>query len=83
MLRAIIIDMKSVEILASEALLLPKDQRLTLAHRILTSVEETDPEVEQAWEREIEERIRQYDAGRLKGIPGDEVFREIDGLLGG
>jgi putative addiction module component (TIGR02574 family) len=74
--------MKSVETLASEALLLPKDQRLTLAHRILTSVEETDPDVDQAWQREIEERIRQYDAGELKGIVGDKVFREIDGLIG-
>jgi putative addiction module component (TIGR02574 family) len=74
--------MKSVETLTSEALLLPKDQRLTLAHRILTSVEETDPDVEQSWQREIEERIRKYDAGELKSLSGAEVFREVDGLLG-
>ena len=41
--------MKSLENIASEALLLPKDQRFTLAHRILSSVEpEVEPEVEPA-----------------------------------
>jgi putative addiction module component (TIGR02574 family) len=73
---------KSVDLLASEALLLPKDQRLTLAHRILSSIEEADPGAEAAWEKEISERIRQYDAGKLKGISGEEVFREIDDALG-
>ena len=35
--------MKSLETIASEAMLLPKDQRFTLAHRILASIE---PEIE-------------------------------------
>ena len=74
--------MKSLESLASEALLLPKDQRLTLAHRILASVEpELDTDTEAAWDLEIRERIRRYDSGLEAGVPGPEVFAELDKRL--
>ncbi len=76
--------MKSVENIAAEALLLPKDQRFTLAHRILSSVEpETDPGVEAAWDAEIRERIRKYDAGLSSVIPGRQVFADLDKKLRG
>jgi hypothetical protein len=49
----------SVETNASEALHLSPDQRLTLAHRILASIEPApDAQVESAWGVEIQERIR-------------------------
>jgi hypothetical protein len=74
--------MKSMETIASEALLLPKDQRFTLAHRILASVEpERDADAEAVWDLEIRERIRRYDAGRTVGISGKEVFAELDKRL--
>ena len=76
--------MKSLEDIASEALLLPKDQRFTLAHRILSSVEpEVKTEAEDAWATEIRERIRRYDAGLTSGVPGREVFAELDKKLKG
>jgi len=75
--------MKSVESIASEALLLPKDQRLTLAHRILSSVEpQVDPEAESAWDAEIRDRIKRYDAGQAQAIPAKEVFNDLDKKLG-
>jgi putative addiction module component (TIGR02574 family) len=74
--------MMSLENIASEALRLPKDQRFTLAHRILASVEpEGDAEVEAAWDLEIRERIGRYDAGRTVGVSGQEVFAELDKRL--
>lgn len=74
--------MKSLENIASEALLLPKDQRLTLAHRILSSVEpKAEAEVERAWDTEIRERIKRYDSGQTTGMPGREVFAELDKKL--
>ena len=74
--------MKSFENIASEALLLPEDQRFTLAHRILSSVEpETEARVEAAWDIEIRERIRRYDAGLTMGLSGREVFAELDKKL--
>jgi putative addiction module component (TIGR02574 family) len=72
----------SVETIASEALLLPNDQRLVLAHRILSSVEPVpDAEVEAAWDAEIQERVRRYDAGLTHGVPGLQVFAELDKKL--
>ena len=74
--------MKLLEDIASEALLLPKDQRFTLAHRILSSVEpEVKADGEKAWDMEIHERIRRYDAGLSSGVPGHEVFAELDKKL--
>jgi hypothetical protein len=50
----------------------------TLAHRILSSIEpEPTAEVEAAWEVEIGERIRRYDAGETRSIPAAEVFANL------
>ncbi len=74
--------MKSLDNIASEALLLPEDQRFTLAHRILSSVEpEMEARVEAAWDMEIRERIKKYDAGQTVGLSGQEVFAELDKKL--
>jgi hypothetical protein len=74
--------MKSMETITSEALLLPKDQRFTLAHRILASIEpERDADAAAAWDLEIRERIRRYDAGQTVGVSGQEVFAELDKRL--
>ncbi len=75
--------MKSLETVVADALELPKDQRFTLAHRILSSLEpEPDASVETAWDNEIRERIRRYDAGQTAAISGVEVFAELDRRLG-
>ena len=74
--------MKSLEDIESKALLLPRDQRFTLAHRILSSIEPNmKAEAEAAWDLEIRERIRKYDAGLTSGVPGQEVFTELDKKL--
>jgi DUF1009 family protein len=74
--------MKSLESIASEALLLPKGQRFTLAHRILASMEPEMPaDVEAAWDLEIRERIGRYDAGQTIAVSGQGVFAELDKRL--
>ena len=75
---------ETVESLAKEAIELPPDQRLTLAQRILASVEPNEtPAIDAAWEAEILERIRRYDAGESKGISASEVFADLNRRLGG
>ena len=62
---------------------LPPDQRYTLVQRILASVEPaSDPEIDNAWNTEIRERIMRYDAGETKAIPAADVFAEIEQHLG-
>ena len=75
--------MKTLERVAADALELPKDQRFTLAHRVLSSLEPaSDASVEAAWDGEIRERIRRYDAGQALTVSGAEVFAELDERLG-
>jgi len=69
----------TIEDLALGAIELPPDQRLTLANRILASIEpDEEPAIDIAWSIEIRERIRKYDMGEARGIPASEVFAEID-----
>jgi len=71
-----------MEAIIAEAMELPPDQRLTLAHRILSSVEPAAaPEIDAAWDIEIRERIGRYDAGGGHSIPAAEVFEELDRRL--
>jgi putative addiction module component (TIGR02574 family) len=72
----------TVETIIAEAVQLPPDQRLSLAHKILSSIEpEVSPEVESAWDSEIRDRIARYDTGAAKGVPASEVFAELDKRL--
>jgi putative addiction module component (TIGR02574 family) len=73
---------ETVETLIAEAIQLPPDQRLTLAHRILSSVEPSpSAEMEAAWDSEIRTRIARYDAGGVEAVPASEVFAELDRRL--
>ena len=72
----------SVDTLTADALRLPLDQRLTLAHRLLSSVEPTASErVDSAWHAEIRERIARFDEAHGSAIPAVEVFTELDRRL--
>jgi putative addiction module component (TIGR02574 family) len=65
------------EILQS-ALALPPDQRAALAETLFESLEESDrAEVDAAWAKEAEDRLRAFDEEKIKAIPGDEVMRSI------
>ncbi len=72
----------SVDGLAKEASILPEDQRMTLAHRILSTLEPPmSAEVEEAWDREIIGRIERFKQGESKPIPAPEVFSLLDDEL--
>jgi putative addiction module component (TIGR02574 family) len=73
---------QNIDDLAESAIQLPPDQRFTLAQRILASVEpQEDSTVDRAWVAEIKERIARYDSSEIRGIPGAEVFSELDRRL--
>ena len=65
-----------------EAMQLPEDQRISLAHELLSSIEpEVKQEVAAAWDAEIRERISRYDDGSIGSIPVSEVFKELEARL--
>lgn len=68
----------TLEALSQDALFLPPEQRLTLARRLLDSVDlEPEPGAEAAWEAEIARRIERFDAGESRPIPAGEVFARL------
>ncbi len=73
---------KSAEI-EEEALQLPIHERASLAVSLIRSLdEEEDTEAEAKWMEEVERRFREYEAGKVHGIPADEVFRRMRSKLG-
>ena len=68
----------TLEALSQDALVLPTDQRLLLARRLLDSVElEPEPGAEAAWQAEMARRIERFDAGESQSIPAGEVFARL------
>jgi len=64
--------------LIHDAMVLPPDQRVTLAYRLLVSVEpDPEPGADAAWEVEIARRIARFDAGESAPIPAADVFAEL------
>ena len=61
--------------LSRKAKELALEERAQLAQELMESVDqESDPEVEAAWETEIASRIAKYERGEAKWIPASEVF---------
>lgn len=66
----------NIEQLAKETMALDIEGRALLAGKLLLSLDEPTPsEVERLWLDEAERRLEYYRAGRVQGIPADEVFR--------
>ena len=68
----------TLDALAHDALVLPPDQRMALAYRLLVSVEpEPEPGPDAAWEAEIAQRIARFDAGQSQTVSASEVFARL------
>jgi len=68
----------TLDALSQDALVLPPDQRVTLAYRLLASVEpDPEPGADAAWETEITQRIARFDAGESQTVPASEVFARL------
>ena len=60
----------------SEALSLDIHSRATLVGKLLLSLDEPSvSEVEKLWLDEAERRLDDYRTGKVRGIPGNEVFK--------
>ena len=66
-----------------EALSLPADIRLNLIEKLLMSLNlPIDEEIDRLWAEEAERRISQIEEGKVKLVPGEEVFAKIRGKHG-
>lgn len=66
----------------SEALSLPVDERASLAHRLLLSLEEiSEPEFDRLWGDESARRVADAEAGLVQAVSGEDVARKARALL--
>jgi putative addiction module component (TIGR02574 family) len=68
----------ALDALSHDALVLPPDERMALAYRLLASVEPNpEPGAEAAWDAEIAHRIARFDAGESRSVPAGDVFARL------
>ena len=68
----------TLDALSHDALVLPPDQRVSLAYRLLVSVEpDPEPGADAAWDAEIATRIARFDAGESQTVAASEVFARL------
>lgn len=67
----------TVEQLESEILTLPRGERARLVERLISSLDEEQDEILQAWEEEAERRYQEYLRGEGDVVPAAEFFAEI------
>ena len=65
------------DIIEENVLTWPAAQRIELAEKLMASVEDfASPEIEAAWNSEIESRVMEIREGRAEGIPAEEVMEQ-------
>lgn len=68
----------TLDTLSHDALVLPPDQRVSLAYRLLVSVEsDPEPGADAAWDAEIAKRSARFDAGDSQTMAASEVFARL------
>ena len=63
--------------LFAEAVSLPVEIRIQLVDQLLLSLNPAQKEIDELWAKEAEKRVEQIRSGKVKTIPGDEVFKKI------
>jgi putative addiction module component (TIGR02574 family) len=69
-----------IDTLFAEALALPEDSRLQLVERLIPTIQ-SEPSLEAEQIHEVQRRIGDVRSGRVKTIPGEQVFSEIEQSL--
>jgi putative addiction module component (TIGR02574 family) len=67
---------KTIELISTVESL-PIDIKTTLIEKLLNSLHPSQKEIDKLWAKEAERRVSEIKTGKVKTIPGDEVFREI------
>ena len=68
--------MRDLEVLEAEVLQLAPVERSHLLERLIASLD-SDPEVEEAWEREADRREAELESGLIAAVPGQEVIARL------
>ena len=69
--------MIKVDELMSEIESLPIEIKTELIDRLLNSINPSQKDIDKLWAKEAEKRVDEIKNGKVKTIPGDTVFSEI------
>ncbi len=67
--------------LIEEALSLPVEERAMMADSLLRSLNVPDANTDAKWTEVAKKRLRELRSGKVKPIPGEEVFSEVNKRL--
>ena len=68
-----------IEDVISQALQMPEEERAAIAERLISSLDPApEADVEQAWQEEVQRRVRDLDNGAVECVPWEEVRRLLD-----
>ena len=70
----------NLEVLEAEVLQLAPVERSHLLERLIASLD-SDPEVEEAWEREADRREAELESGLIAAVPGQEAIARLRAKL--
>lgn len=70
----------NLEVLEAEVLQLAPVERSHLLERLIASID-SDPEVEEAWEREADRREAELESGLIAAVPGQEAIVRLRARL--
>lgn len=68
--------MRTEEII-EQAIKLKPAERFDVVEQILHSLDHPNPEIDRIWQEEAEKRLAAYRAGKIKGIPAEDIFGEF------
>jgi len=63
--------------LIEEVISLPVEERAMIADSILRSLNQVDSDLDKEWIKIAKDRLKELRSGKVKAIPGDEVFNKI------
>jgi putative addiction module component (TIGR02574 family) len=63
--------------LMDEAMSLPVELRAQLIDKLLKSLNPAQAEIDKLWAVEAEKRVADIESGKVRPIPGEEVFEKI------
>ncbi len=69
--------MLKTEELVKEAISLPVEIRAQIIDKLLESLNPSQKEIDKLWAKEAEKRVEEIQSGKVKTIPGEEVFKKI------
>lgn len=63
--------------LIAEAVSLPVEERVIVADSILRSLNTPEPDIDKKWTAIAQQRLEELRSGKVKPIPGEQVFAKV------